>query len=131
MPTLTQEELIEAICNLTLMQAAELTKALEDKLGVSAAAPVAMAAMPMPGAGGAAEKEEEKTTFDVELASVKADANKVQVIKVVREFTTLGLKEAKELVDGAPKIVKEGVAKDEAEKMKVRFAEVGAEIKLK
>lgn len=130
MPTLSQEELIEAICNLTLMQAAELTKALEDKLGVSAAAPVAMAAMPMAGAAPAAA-EEEKTTFDVELASVKADANKVQVIKVVREFTTLGLKEAKELVDGAPKMVKEGCTKDEAEKMKARFAEVGAEIKLK
>lgn len=130
MPTLSQEELIDAICNLTLMQAAELTKALEDKLGVSAAAPVAMAAMPMAGAAPAAA-EEEKTTFDVELASVKADANKVQVIKVVREFTTLGLKEAKELVDGAPKMVKEGCAKDEAEKMKARFAEVGAEIKLK
>lgn len=132
MPTLTQEELIDAICNLTLIQAAELTKALEDKLGVSAAAPVAVAAMPVAGAaGGAAAAEEEKTTFDVELASVKADANKVQVIKVVREFTTLGLKEAKELVDGAPKIVKEGCSKDEAEKMKARFAEVGAEIKLK
>lgn len=130
MPTLSQEELIDAICNLTLMQAAELTKALEDKLGVSAAAPVAMAAMPVAGAAPAAA-EEEKTTFDVELASVKADANKVQVIKVVREFTTLGLKEAKELVDGAPKMVKEGCAKDEAEKMKARFAEVGAEIKLK
>jgi large subunit ribosomal protein L7/L12 len=131
MATLTQEELIDAICNLTLMQAAELTKALEDKLGVSAAAPVAMAAMPMAGGGAAAPAEEEKTTFDVELASVKADANKVQVIKVVREFTTLGLKEAKELVDGAPKMVKEGATKDEAEKMKARFAEVGAEIKLK
>lgn len=130
MPTITQEELIDAICNLTLMQAAELTKALEDKLGVSAAAPVAMA-MPVAGAGAPVAVEEEKTTFDVELTSVKADANKVQVIKVVREFTTLGLKEAKELVDGAPKIVKEGTTKDEAEKMKARFAEVGAAITLK
>lgn len=129
MATITHEELIDAICNLTLMQAAELTKALEEKLGVSAAAPVAMAAPA--GGGAAAPVEEEKTTFDVELASVKADANKVQVIKVVREFTTLGLKEAKELVDGAPKIVKEGATKEEAEKMKARFAEVGAEIKLK
>jgi len=131
MPTLTHEELIDAICNLTLMQAAELTKALEEKLGVSAAAPVAMA-MPVGGGGAAAAPaEEEKTTFDVELTSVKADANKVQVIKVVREFTTLGLKEAKELVDGAPKIVKEGTTKEEAEKMKARFAEVGATISLK
>ncbi|NDD26740.1 MAG: 50S ribosomal protein L7/L12 [Proteobacteria bacterium] len=133
MPTLTQEELMDAICNLTLMQAAELTKALEEKLGVSAAAPVAAVAMPVAGAagGGAAAAEEEKTSFDIELASVKADANKVQVIKVVREFTTHGLKEAKELVDGAPKVIKEGVTKEEAEKMKARFAEVGAEIKLK
>ena len=133
MPTLTQEELMDAICNLTLMQAAELTKALEEKLGVSAAAPVAAVAMPVAGAagGGAAAAEEEKTSFDIELASVKADANKVQVIKVVREFTTHGLKEAKDLVDGAPKVIKEGVTKEEAEKMKARFAEVGAEIKLK
>lgn len=132
MATMTQDQLIDAICNLTLMQAAELTKALEDKLGVSAAAPVAMAAMPMmAGTGAGAAAEEEKTTFDVELTSVKADANKVQVIKVVREFTTLGLKEAKELVDGAPKMVKEGTTKDEAEKMKARFAEVGATVTLK
>lgn len=131
MTTLTQEQLMDAICNLTLIQAAELTKALEEKLGVSAAAPVAMAAMPMAGGGAAAAAEEEKTAFDVELTSLKPDANKVQVIKAVREFTTLGLKEAKELVDGAPKIVKEGTTKDEAEKMKARFAEVGATITLK
>lgn len=130
MPTLTREELVEAISNLTLLEAAELTKALEEKLGVSAAAPVAVAAAPA-AAGPAAAAEEEKTSFDIELTSVKADANKVQVIKVVREFTTHGLKEAKELVDGAPKIIKEGVAKDEVEKMKARFAEVGATITAK
>ena len=126
MSTLTKDQLIDAICNLSLIDAAELTKALEEKLGVSAAAPIAMAAMPAAGGGAAVAAEEEKTTFDVELTSVKPDANKVQVIKVVREFTTLGLKEAKELVDGAPKMVKEGVTKEEAEKMKARFAEVGA-----
>jgi large subunit ribosomal protein L7/L12 len=133
MATLTRDELIDAICNLSLIEAAELTKALEDKLGVSAAAPVAMA-MPSVGGGGggaAAPAEEAKDTFDVELTSVKADANKVQVIKVVREFTTLGLKEAKELVDGAPKMVKEGASKEEGEKMKARFAEVGATVTLK
>ncbi len=126
---ITQQELIDAICNLTLIQAAELTKALEDKLGVSAAAPVAVAAVAAPGAPVAAE--EEKTSFDVELTALKPEANKVQVIKVVREFTTLGLKEAKELVDGAPKIVKEGVTKDEAEKMKARFAEVAGTVTIK
>jgi len=129
MPTLTRDELVEAISNLTLLEAAELTKALEEKLGVSAAAPVAVAAAGPVAA--AAPAEEEKTTFDIELTSVNADANKVQVIKVVREFTTHGLKEAKELVDGAPKIIKEGVNKDEADKMKARFDEVGAKISLK
>jgi len=130
MATITRDDLIDAICNLTLLEAAELTKALEDKLGVSAAAPVAVAAGPA-AAGPAAAVEEEKTAWDIELTSVKADANKVQVIKVVREFTTHGLKEAKELVDGAPKVIKEGVAKDEVEKMKARFAEVGATITAK
>jgi len=130
MATMTKDELVEAICGLTLLDAAELTKMLEEKLGVSAAAPMAMA-MPGMGMGVAAPVEEEKTSFDVELTSLKADANKVQVIKVVREFTTLGLKEAKELVDGAPKIVKEGCTKDEAEKMKARFEEVGATMAIK
>lgn len=129
MPTLTRDELVEAISNLTLLEAAELTKALEEKLGVSAAAPVAVAAAGP--AAAAAPVEEEKTSFDIELTSVNADANKVQVIKVVREFTTHGLKEAKELVDGAPKVIKEGVNKEEADKMKARFDEVGAKITLK
>jgi len=129
MATMTKEELVEVISSLSLLEAADLSKALEEKLGVSAAAPVAMAAAPA--AGPAAAAVEEKTSFDVELTSVNADANKVQVIKVVREFTTLGLKEAKELVDGAPKIVKDGATKEEAEKMKARFAEVGGKITLK
>ena len=129
MPTVSMDQLVDAICNLTLLEAAELTKTLEDKLGVSAAAP--MMAMAMPGAGPAVVVEEEKTTFDVELTSLKPEANKVQVIKVVREFTTLGLKEAKELVDGAPKIVKEGTTKEDADKMKARFEEVQAVITIK
>lgn len=129
MPTVSMDQLVDAICNLTLLEAAELTKTLEDKLGVSAAAP--MMAMAMPGAGPAVVVEEEKTTFDVELTSLKPEANKVQVIKVVREFTTLGLKEAKELVDGAPKMVKEGTTKEDADKMKARFEEVQAVITIK
>jgi len=128
MATLTRDELVEAIASLSLLEAAELSKALEDKLGVKASAPMMAVAA---AAGPAAAPVEEKTAFDVELTSVNADANKVQVIKVVREFTTLGLKEAKELVDGAPKVVKEGATKDEGEKMKARFAEVGAKITLK
>jgi len=128
MPTLTRDELVEAIASLSLLEAAELSKALEDKLGVKASAPMMAVAA---AAGPAAAPVEEKTAFDVELTSVNADANKVQVIKVVREFTTLGLKEAKELVDGAPKIVKEGATKDEGAKMTARFAEVGAKITLK
>ncbi|HEY3998222.1 MAG TPA: 50S ribosomal protein L7/L12 [Candidatus Xenobia bacterium] len=132
MATMTKDQLVEAISSLSLLEAAELSKALEEKLGVTASAP--MMAMPAGGGGGgaaAAAPAEEKTTWDVELTSVNADANKVQVIKVVREFSTLGLKEAKELVDSAPKIVKEGASKDEGEKMKAKFAEVGAKITLK
>jgi len=128
MATLTRDELVEAIASLSLLEAAELSKALEDKLGVKASAPMMAVAA---AAGPAAAPVEEKTAWDVELTSVNADANKVQVIKVVREFTTLGLKEAKELVDGAPKIVKEGATKDEGAKMTARFAEVGAKITLK
>ncbi|MHB2019121.1 MAG: 50S ribosomal protein L7/L12 [Candidatus Xenobia bacterium] len=129
MATLTQDQLIEAICGLSLLEAANLSKALEEKLGVTAAAPVAVAAAGP--AAAAAAPAEEKTTWAAELSAVNPDANKVQVIKVVREFTTLGLKEAKEVVDGAPKMLKEGVSKDEGEKMKAKFAEVGAKITLK
>ena len=121
-------ELIEAICNLTLLEAAEVVKELEERLGVSAAAPVAMAAMPAAGAAAAAPAEE-KTSFDVELTSV--GANKIQVIKVVRELTGLGLKEAKDLVDGAPQMVKEGIQKADADAAKEKLEAVGATITIK
>lgn len=121
--------LIDAICNLTLMEAADIVKALEEKLGVSAAAPMAVA-MPAGGGGGAAqEAAPEKDTFDVELTS--AGSNKIGVIKVVRTVTTLGLKEAKDLVDGAPQMIKEGCSKAEAEEIKAKFADSGATITLK
>ena len=107
----------------------ELVKALEEKFGVSAAAPVAMPMMAMPGAGAAAAAEEEKTEFDVIYKA--PGANKINVIKVVREVTGLGLKEAKELVDNPPKPVKEGVAKEEAEEIKKKLVDAGAEVEVK
>ena len=109
------------------MELSELVKALEDEFGVSAAAPVAVAAAPA--AGAAAAAEEEKTEFDAVLASV--GDQKIKVIKVVREITGLGLKEAKALVDGAPKPLKEGVAKEEAEEIKTKLEEVGATVEVK
>ncbi|MFR5508611.1 MAG: 50S ribosomal protein L7/L12 [Clostridia bacterium] len=118
------EKLIEEIDNLTVVELADLVKAIEEKYGVSAVAAAAPAAGAV--AGGAAE---EKTSFDVVLAS--AGDQKIKVIKVVRDATGLGLKEAKELVDGAPKTVKEGVSKEEAEELKAKFSEVGAVIELK
>lgn len=123
-----KNELVEVISSLTLMEAADIVKALEDKLGIQASAPMAMMAMPGAGAG-AAEAKEEKTTFDVELTEVGPE--KIQVIKVVREITALGLKEAKDLVEGAPKVVKEGCAKDEADKIKAKFEEVKAKVTIK
>jgi large subunit ribosomal protein L7/L12 len=122
-------ELVEKISNLSLMEAAELKKELEEKFGVTAAAPMMMAG-PMPAAGGAAAAAaEEKTEFDVELS--EAGANKLNVIKAVRELTGLGLKEAKDLVDGAPKVVKEGATKEEADNMKKKLEEAGAKVTLK
>ncbi len=122
------QNLIEEVKNLTVLELSELVKALEEEFGVSAQAPM-MAAMPVAGgaAGGAAE--EEKTEFDVILTS--AGAKKIGVIKVVREITGLGLKEAKALVDGAPSPVKEGVAKEEAESMKTKLEDAGATVELK
>lgn len=120
------DELVEKISNLTLADAAELKKALEDKFGVTAAAPMMMAAAP---AAAAAEVVEEKTEFDVELT--EAGAQKLNVIKVVREVTGLGLKEAKDLVEGAPKVVKEAASKDEAEALKKKLEEAGAKVTLK
>ena len=119
------------LSSLTVMQVAELVKLLEEKWGVSAAAaaPVMVAAAGAPAAGAAAAAAEEKTEFAVHLTS--AGDKKINVIKVVREVTSLGLKEAKDLVDGAPKVVKEGVSKDEAAAIKKKFEEVGAQVEIK
>jgi len=122
------QEIVERIEKLTLLEASELKKALEDKFGVTAAAPMAFAG-PLPGAGAAAPAAEEQTEFSVILKS--AGAQKINVIKVVRAATGLGLKEAKDLVDGAPKAVKEAVSKDEAEKLKKELEEAGAQVELK
>ena len=119
-------KLIEDVKALTVLELSELVKALEEEFGVSAAAPVAVAAAAAPAAGAAAA--EEKTEFDVVLAEV--GANKIAVIKVVREVTGLGLKEAKELVDGAPKAVKEAASKDDAEDIKKKLEEAGAKVEL-
>ncbi len=118
-------KLIEDVKALTVLELSELVKALEEEFGVSAAAPVAVAAAP----AAAAPAAEEKTEFDVVLKS--AGANKIQVIKVVREITGLGLKEAKAVVDEAPKTVKEGVSKEDAESIKTKLTEAGAEVEVK
>lgn len=127
MATITIDEIVEAIGNMTLLEVAELVKKLEEKFGVSAAmvaaSPAAVTAAP------SAQAVEEKTEFDVVLKS--AGANKINVIKVVREITGLGLKEAKDLVESAPKPVKEGVSKEEAEKIKKKLEEAGAEVEVK
>lgn len=120
-------KLIEDVKVLTVLELSELVKALEEEFGVSAAAPVAVAAAPA--AGAAAPVAEEKTEFNVILKEVGAD--KIKVIKVVREVTGLGLKEAKDVVDGAPKTVKENVSKDEAASIEAKFKEVGAAVEIK
>ena len=119
-------EIVEKIEKLTLLEASELKRALEEKFGVTAAAPMMMAAAP---AAAAAATVEEKTEFTIELKS--SGAQKINVIKVVRAATGLGLKEAKDLVDGAPKVVKEGLNKDEAEKLKKEIEEAGGQVELK
>ena len=124
MAKLTIEEIIAAVKELTVLELNDLVKAAEEEFGVSAAAGVVVAA-----AGGEAAAAEEKTEFDVELTEV--GPNKVKVIKVVREVTGLGLKEAKDVVDGAPKVVKEGASKEEAEDIKKKLEEVGAKVTLK
>lgn len=124
---ITKEDVIQFIENMTVLELAELVKELEEKFGVSAAAPVAVAAMPAAG-GEAAAAAEEKTEFDVKLTD--AGSQKIQVIKVIRAITGLGLKEAKELVDGAPSVVKEGVSKDEAEDIKKKIEEVGGKVEI-
>ncbi len=125
--TLTKDQLIEAIKGMTVLELSEMVKALEEEFGVSAAAPIAVAAA-APGAA-PAEAAEEKTSFDVVLASF--GSQKIQVIKVVRALTGLGLKEAKEVVEAAPKAIKEGVSKDEAEDAKKQLEEAGATIEIK
>ena len=123
------EMIVEEISKLTLLEAADLVKLLEDKLGVSAAAPVAMAAMPMAGGAGPAEEEEEQTEFNVVIKEV--GPKKIQVIKAVRQLTSLGLREAKELVDSAPSVVMELVSKEAAEDAKSKLEEGGAVVELK
>ncbi len=125
---MAHEDLIKAIEEMSVLELSELVKALEEKFGVSAsAAPVMMAAMP--GAGAPAAAAEEKTEFDVVYKA--PGANKIAVIKAVREITSLGLKEAKELVDNPPKNIKEGVSKEEAEEIKKKLTEAGAEVEVK
>ena len=130
MAEVNQQQVIEYIKGISVMELSQLVKALESELGVSAAAamPMAMPGMAAAG-GGAAAPAEEKTEFNVSLVEVGAD--KIKVIKVVREVTSLGLKEAKDLVEAAPKVLKEGVNKDEAETIRKKFAEVGAKVDVK
>jgi large subunit ribosomal protein L7/L12 len=123
---MSKEEIISAIETMSVLDLADLVKALQDRFGVSAAMPVAMGAMP---AAEAAPAEEVKTTFDVILTA--AGDKKIQVIKAVREVTTLGLKEAKDLVDSAPQPIKEGITKEEAEKLKAKLEEQGATVEIK
>ncbi len=128
MAEITKEDVIKFIENMSVLELSQLVKELEEKFGVSAAAPVAVAAAPAAG-GAEAAPAEEKTEFDVILKEI--GNQKIQVIKVVRAITGLGLKEAKELVESAPKAVKEGVPKDEAEKIKAQLEEVGATVEIK
>ena len=126
---LTKDDILEGIASLTVIELKELLDAFEEKFGVTAAAPVAVAAAAAPAGGGGAAAAEEKDEFDVILAD--GGAQKIQVIKVVRELTSLGLKEAKDLVDGAPKPILEKASKDDAEKAKAKLEEAGATVELK
>jgi large subunit ribosomal protein L7/L12 len=133
MPTLTKDEILDAIANMTVLELSELLKGFEEKFGVTAAAPVAAFAGPMPGAGGGGDGggggEEEQDEFDVILTA--AGDKKIQVIKEVRALTNLGLKEAKDLVDSAPKPVLEKASKEDAEKAKAQLEEAGGTVELK
>ena len=126
---LSKDEILEAIDQMTVLDLSDLVKAFEERYGVIAAAPVAVAAAPAAGDGAAAAPAEEKTEFDAVLTEV--GANKILVIKAVRELTGLGLKEAKDLVDAAPKAVKEGVTKEEADQVKEKLAEAGATVEIR
>jgi len=128
MAEVTQQQVVDYIKGISVLELSQLVKTLESELGVSAAAAVAVAA-PAAAGGGAAAPAEEKTDFTVTLTEV--GGNKINVIKVVREITSLGLKEAKDLVEGAPKPIKEGVNKDEAEALKKKFTEAGATVEVK
>ena len=127
--SVTKEQVVEFISNMTVLELSEFIKELEEKFGVSAAAPAAAMVMAAPADGGAAAAAEEKTEFDVILK--EAGANKIGVIKVVRALTSLGLKEAKEKVDGCPSTLKEGVSKEEAEESKKQLTEAGAVVEVK
>ena len=131
MADLTQQQVVDYIKGISVLELSNLVKTLETELGVSAAAamPMAMPMMGGPGGAAAAAPVEEKTEFTVNLTEI--GANKINVIKVVREVTSLGLKEAKDLVEGAPKAIKEGVTKDEAEAIKKKFEEAGAKVEIK
>ena len=129
MAKLDMDKILSAIEEMTVLELSELVKKLEEKFGVSAAAPMAVAAAAGPAAGAAADEEEEKTEFDVILKEFGSE--KIKVIKEVRALTGLGLKEAKAVVDGAPGPVKEGVDKEEAEKIKAKLTEVGATVEIK
>jgi large subunit ribosomal protein L7/L12 len=130
MATLSKDQILEGIASMTVLEVSELVKAMEEKFGVTAAAPVAMAMAGGAGAGAGAAAEEEKTEFDVILKSADAD-KKIPVIKEVRAITGLGLKEAKDLVEGAPKAVKEGVSKDEAKAIKEKIEAAGGVVEVK
>ena len=129
MADVTQQQVVEYIKGISVLELSQLVKTLESELGVSAAAAMPMMGMAMPGGGGAAAPAEEKTEFTVSL--IEVGGNKINVIKVVREITSLGLKEAKDLVEGAPKVVKEAVSKDEAAAIKKKFEDVGAKVEVK
>jgi large subunit ribosomal protein L7/L12 len=129
MAEVNQQQVIDYIKGISVMELSQLVKALETELGVSAAAAMPMMGMPMMGGGGAAAVVEEKTEFTVTLTDI--GSNKINVIKAVREVTSLGLKEAKDLVEGAPKAIKEGVTKDEAEQIKKKFEDAGAKVEIK
>ncbi len=129
MAEVTQQQVVDYIKGISVMELSQLVKALETELGVSAAAAMPMMGMPMMGGGGAAAPVEEKTEFDVVLTDI--GSNKINVIKAVREVTSLGLKEAKDLVESAPKPIKEAVTKDEAEAIKKKFEEAGAKVEVK
>lgn len=127
---MNKDQLIESVEKMSVLELSELVKALEEKFGVSAATPMMMGAMPGAGeSGDEKEKKEEKTSFTVELTN--AGGQKIQVIKALREITSLGLKDAKDLADAAPKAVKEGVSKEEAEEMKKKLEEAGAQVTIK